>query len=94
MFQPTIYTHGQVRGTCSDYCTTNYNITVLTNADGDYFTLSIGDTIYGQGGVAGFVAYSNVSTDTNTGPFRIAEIDSNGVVQDISVCVGSSCVPL
>jgi hypothetical protein len=94
IFQPTIYTHGAVRATCSDYCNTNYTITVLTNADGDYFSLTLGDTIYGQGGVAGFVAYSDVSTDTSTGPFRVAQIDSSGVVQDISVCSGGSCVPL
>jgi hypothetical protein len=94
VFQETIYTHGAVRGTCSDYCNTNYTITVLTNADGDYNSLTLGDTIYGQGGVAGWVAYSDVSTDTSTGPFRIAQIDSSGVVLDISVCSGGSCVPL
>lgn len=91
---PTIYTHGAVRAICSDYCTANYNITTLTLADADYDALTIGDTIYGQGGVAGFVAYSNVSTDTATGPFRIAEIDSSGVVVSIKVCVGGSCVVL
>jgi len=88
---PTIFTHGAVRAVCSDYCTTNYNITTLTLADANYDSLTIGDTIYGQGGVAGFVAYSNVSTDTTTGPFRIAEIDSSGVVVSIKVCVGGSC---
>jgi len=90
----TIYTHGAVRGTCSDYCNTNYLIQTLTNADGGYFDLTLGDTIYGQGGVAGWVAYSNVSTDTDTGPFRVAQIDSSGVVIDISVCVSGNCVPL
>jgi hypothetical protein len=88
---PTIYTHGAVRATCSDYCNTNYNITTLTSADNNYAGLTIGDTIYGQGGVAGFVAYSDVSTDTNTGPFRIAEIDTNGEVISILICVGGSC---
>ena len=91
---PTIYTHGAVLATCSDYCTANYNITTLTNADGDYTSLTIGDTIYGQGGVAGFVAYSNVSTDTTTGPFKIAEIDSSGVVLGLYECVGGSCNPI
>lgn len=91
---PTIYTHGAVLATCSDYCTTNYNITTLTTADGDFNSLTIGDTIYGQGGVAGFVAYSNISTDTNTGPFLVAEIDTSGVVIGISYCSGGSCVPL
>jgi len=90
----TIYTHGAVLATCNDYCTTNYNITTLTNADSGYFDLTIGDTIYGQGGVAGFVAYSNVSTDTTTGPFRIAEIDVTGQIISLKECSGGSCVIL
>lgn len=90
----TIYTHGAVLGTCSNYCNTNYNITTLTTADGNYTSLTIGDTIYGQGGVAGFVAYSNVSTDTTTGPFKIAEIDTSGVVLGLYECVGGSCNPI
>jgi len=89
-----IYIHGTVRSTCSDYCTTNYNITTVANTNNDYTSLTIGNTIYGQGGVSGFVAYSNVSTDTSTGPFRIAEIDTNGVIQGIFICVGSTCEPL
>jgi hypothetical protein len=56
--------------------------------------LTIGDTIFGQGGVAGFVAYSNTSTDTTTGPFRIADIDTSGVIQGIYICVGGTCDPL
>jgi hypothetical protein len=56
--------------------------------------LTIGDTIYGQGGVAGFVAYSNVSTDTTTGPFRIAEIDVTGQIISLKECSGGSCVIL
>lgn len=90
----TIYAHGTVLGTCSDFCNSNYNIDVLTTADNTYASLTIGDTIYGQGGVAGFVAYSDVSTDTTTGPFRIAEIDSSGVITGIFICVGGSCDPL
>lgn len=89
-----LYTHGAVRATCSDFCDTNYTITTLTAADNTYLALTLGDTIYGQGGIAGFVAYSDQSTDTNTGPFRIAEIDTNGIVQDILICDGVNCVPL
>jgi hypothetical protein len=87
---PTIYTHGAVRATCSDYCTTNYNITTLTSADNSYAGLTIGDFIYGISG-SGFIAYSNVSTDTNTGPFRIAEINSSGEILSILICVGGAC---
>jgi hypothetical protein len=59
-----------------------------------YFNLSIGDFIYGYSGQTGFLAYSNVSTDTNTGPFRIAEIDGTGEILALYVCSGGSCLPL
>jgi hypothetical protein len=91
---PTIYTHGAVLPTCSDYCTINYNITTLTTADANYASLTIGDFIYGYSGQAGYLAYSNVSTDTNTGPFRIADIDGTGEVLGLYVCSGGSCIPL
>ena len=90
----TIYTHGAVLATCSDYCTINYNIGTLTTSSANYTSLSIDDYIYGQGGVAGFVAYSDVSTDTSTGPFKIAEIDTTGKVISILECVSGSCVIL
>jgi len=89
-----IFTHGTVFVICSGFCNTNYQIDVSTPAEANYSTLTIGDTIFGQGGVAGFVAYAATSTDTSTGTFRIAEIDSSGVITDILVCSGGSCVPL
>jgi hypothetical protein len=89
-----IFTHGTVLATCSDYCNANYQIDVSTPATANYATLTFGDTIFGQGGVAGFVAYAATSTDTSTGTFRIAEIDSSGVITDILVCSGGSCIPL
>ena len=82
-----------MRATCSDYCTTNYNITTLTSADDTYAGLTIGDFIYGISG-AGFIAYSNVSTDTATGPFQIAEINSSGEILGLYFCNGSVCDPL
>ncbi len=89
----TIYTHGAAIGNCSNYCTTNYLIQTVTCAGGNYNTLTIGDYIYGITG-PGFVAYSNVSTDTNTGPFKIAEIDENGQVISILICDGAVCAIL
>jgi uncharacterized delta-60 repeat protein len=89
-----IFTHGTVLGTCSDFCNANYQIDISTPATANYATLTFGDTIFGQGGVAGFVAYAATSTDTSTGTFRIAEIDSSGEITDILVCSGGSCVPL
>jgi hypothetical protein len=90
----TIYTHGAIRATCSDFCTTNYLIGTTNCASETYFNLSIGDFIYGYAGQNGYIAYSNVSTDTNTGPFRIAEIDGTGEVLGLYVCSGGSCIPL
>jgi len=89
----TIYTHGALRGTCSDYCNNNYNITVQDCSSEPYSTLTIGDFIYGYSGQSGFLAYSNVSTDTSTGPFLIADIDGSGEILGIYVCSGGSCIP-
>jgi hypothetical protein len=90
----TIYTHGAVLGTCSDFCNNNYNIHTTDCASEPYGTLSIGDFIYGYTGQSGYLAFSNVYTDTNTGPFRIADIDGSGEILGIYVCSGGSCIPL
>ncbi len=89
----TIYTHGSILGTCSDYCNNNYNITVQDCSSQPYSTLTIGDFIYGYSGQSGYLAYSNVSTDTSTGPFLIADIDGSGEILGIYVCSGGSCIP-
>lgn len=89
-----IYTHGAVRANCSDFCDTNYLIQTEDCASEPYASLSIGDFIYGYAGQSGYIAYSNVSTDTNTGPFRIADIDGTGEILGIYVCSGGSCIPL
>lgn len=90
----TIYTHGAIRFTCSDYCNTNYLIQTQDCASQGYFSLTIGDFIYGYSGQAGYLAYSNVSTDTTSGPYRIADLDGTGEILGIYVCSGGSCVPL
>jgi len=89
-----VYTHGAILFTCSDYCNTNYNISTQDCASQGYFSLTIGDFIYGYAGQSGYLAYSNVSTDTTSGPFRIADIDGSGEILGIYVCTGGSCVPL
>ena len=89
-----IFTHGALLQTCSDYCNINYLIQTTDCASANYFSLSIGDFIYGYSGQTGYLAYSTVSTDTNTGPFRIADIDGTGEILGIYVCSGGSCIPL
>jgi hypothetical protein len=90
----TIFTHGAIRFTCGDYCNTNYLIQTTDCASEPYGALSIGDFIYGYAGQSGYLAYSNVSTDTATGPFRIADIDGTGEILGIYVCNAGSCIPL
>ena len=51
----------------------------------------VGNTIYGQGRVAGYVAYSNTTIGTTTGPFRIAEIYSSGQITGLFECVDELC---
>jgi len=86
-----IFTHGTVLATCSDFCNANYQIDVSTGADANFASLTIGDTIYNQGGVAGFVAYAATSTDTATGTFRIAQIDTSGEILAIYICIAGNC---
>ncbi len=90
----TIYTYGAIFFTCNDYCNANWNIATQNCASSNYFGLTIGDFIYGYSGQAGYLAYSNVSTDTTSGPFRIADIDGSGEILGIYVCSGGSCIPL
>jgi hypothetical protein len=90
----TLITYGATLATCSDYCVNNYNINTVQTATADYDNLTIGDTIFGLGGLTGYIAYSNISTDTTTGPFKVAQVDSSGTVIGITVCSGGSCVPI
>jgi hypothetical protein len=88
----TIFTHGAVRANCSDYCTTNYEVTTLTTSSANYLSLGDGSIIYGISG-SGFIAYSDEPTNTAAaGTFKIAEIDSSGVVLSVLVCVSGVCV--
>lgn len=90
----TIYSHGALIPNCSDYCNNNYLIQTTTCSSQPYGSLSIGDFIYGFAGQSGYLAYSNVSTDTNTGPFIIADVDGTGEILGLYVCSGGSCIPL
>lgn len=82
--------------TCSNFCTTNYNITVAfsTVSGNDYFTLAIGDEIVG-GLADGWYAYDDSASSTSTSlTFRIMEIQSN-LVADILECDASNnCQPI
>jgi hypothetical protein len=90
-FPQTIFVSG-IQAVCGTFCGGNYLINTSIGADNVYLSLSLGDNVDLY--VAGFYAYSSANTDTTTGPFRIMEIDALGVVQDILVCSGASCVPL
>lgn len=93
----TIFTNGEVRGICSDFCNDNYQIQTLDCVSAPFPSLSIGDFIFGYSGQSGFLAFSNSPTDTATGPFQLAAIDGSGEILGIFVCDNgspSSCIPL
>lgn len=90
----TIYSNGALIVNCSDYCNTNYNIQTVTNSSEDFSNLSIGDFVCGFEGQTGYLAYSSISTDTNTGPFYILDLDASGEVLGINECSGGSCIPI
>jgi hypothetical protein len=93
-YASSMYVSG-MQSTCSNFCTTNYNISTLTGSEQSYASVSVGDIL--DISVAGFYAVSNISTDTTTGPFKIIEIqinEGNGTVTDVLQCSGGSCVPL
>jgi uncharacterized delta-60 repeat protein len=78
--------------TCSDLCTINYNIGSPQISSQPYASLTIGDFLCGLS--AGYYAISDVSTDTATGPFTIADVDGTGEILGLYVCSGGSCIPL
>ena len=88
-----------VQASCSNFC--NNKITIGTSSttlsSNTFINLAVGDVITGTLLVAGWYAYANVSTDTETTePFRIFRL--NGVtnkVQEISDCnLNGTCNPL
>ena len=91
-FPQSIYVSG-MQGVCSTFCgATNYLINTQIGADNTYLDLAIGDFV--DISSAGYYAYSSTSTDTQTGPFRIIEVDGSGQVLDVLVCSGGSCIQL
>jgi len=90
---PTVLYISTFREDCSDFCTTNYNITTQRESTHDYINLTIGTIISGIT-VASFYAVSGESTDTDTGPFKIVETDATGEVISILECVDGTCTEL
>jgi hypothetical protein len=84
-----------VRTSCSDFCTTNYTTVTQKQVESNatYLGITDLDTIDGSILADGFYAYSPVVTDTNTGPFRIMQLQDNRVT-GIFICVNNNCVPL
>ena len=88
-----------VQASCSNFC--NNKITIGTSSttlsSNTFINLAVGDVITGTLLVAGWYAYANVSTDTETTePFRIFRLDGvTNQVQEVSDCnLNSTCNPL
>ena len=79
---------------CNNFCgSTNYIISSQrqTDTNHQFADITVGDVIQGVALQNGHYAYSGPSTDTNTGIFRIMELDGMEVVS-ISQCSGGVCV--
>ena len=88
-----------VQASCSNFCNNKLTIPTLstTLSSNTFINLAVGDVISGATLVAGWYAYANVSTDTETGePFRIFRLDGvTNQVQEMSDCnLNTTCNPL
>lgn len=90
-FSSSLYTSTLVSN-CSDICNSNFTISTLRGSTSDYNSITLGDQIGGIT-IAGFYAIAPSPTDTNTGPYRIVQTDSSGVVSGTFNCGGGICVP-
>lgn len=88
-----------VQTTCSNFCQNNYTIgkAATTLSGNTFINLAVGDVISGTILVAGWYAYANTSTTTQSGvSFRVFQLDGvTNQVQDISDCnLDTTCNPL
>tara|TARA_R110000803_G_scaffold35749_2_gene77166 strand:+ start:1118 stop:2194 length:1077 start_codon:yes stop_codon:yes gene_type:complete len=88
-----------VQASCSNFCQNNFTIakSVTTLSGNTFINLAVGDVISGAINVAGWYAYANTSTTTQSGAsFRIFRLDGvTNQVQQISDCnLNTTCNPL
>lgn len=84
---------------CSNFCQNNFTIakSVTTLSGNTFINLAVGDVISGAINVAGWYAYANTSTTTQSGAsFRVFQLDGvTNQVQAISDCnPNTTCNPL
>ena len=79
-----------VQVSCSNFCQNNFTIakSVTTLSGNTFINLAVGDVISGAINVAGWYAYANTSTTTQSGAsFRVFQLDGvTNQVQAISDC--------
>ena len=79
-----------VQASCSNFCQNNFTIakSVTTLSGNTFINLAVGDVISGAINVAGWYAYANTSTTTQSGAsFRVFQLDGvTNQVQAISDC--------
>jgi hypothetical protein len=88
-----------VQASCSNFCQNNFTIakSVTTLSGNTFINLAVGDVISGAINVAGWYAYANTSTTTQSGAsFRVFQLDGvTNQVQAISDCnPNTTCNPL
>ena len=78
---------------CNVFCNSNYLINTqraTTNNDA-YADVNVGDTISGSTLAAGWYAYAATNTNTNSGTFKIMQLNSSNQIQTLAVCNGNAC---
>lgn len=89
----TFFMYTTPQTSCATYCNGNYSISVTkgTTNNHNYLNVTIGDVIAGANLGAGWYAYAETFTNTQTGTFRQMQLDSQNTVTSIAVCSGGSC---
>jgi hypothetical protein len=79
---------------CETLCTTNVQINIPSVSTDNYPNIGVGSYIYNTPQPSGYYAISEIPTDTQTGPFKIAQTDEDGMVIGLAICSGGQCTPL
>jgi len=89
----TVFFMSGVANSCNAFCNSNYLISSergTTNNDA-YADVAEQDIIAGSSLTPGWYAYAASSTNTNTGTFKLMQVDSNNQITTIAVCQQGAC---
>ena len=79
---------------CNVFCNNNYLIGSErgVNSNNAFAGVQIGDVISGSSLTAGWYAYAATSTNTQTGTFRIMQVDTQNTITSRAECNNQTCI--